>query len=79
MRALGRANRVPGLWLYAENDQYWGTQWPVAWYRAFSQQPDVTHFVMTGPVPNADGHFLLSRGARLWTSHVDAFLAERGL
>ena len=78
MRVLGRANRVPGLWLYAENDQYWGTQWPVAWYRAFSQQPDVTHFVMTGPVPNADGHFLLSRGARLWTAPVDAFLADQG-
>jgi dienelactone hydrolase len=79
MRTLGRANRVPGLWLYAENDRYWGSQWPVAWYRAFSESTDITHFVMTDPVPNSDGHQLLARGGRLWTSLVDSFLAERGI
>jgi dienelactone hydrolase len=79
MRTLGVANRVPGLWLYAQNDRYWGPQWPAAWYRAFSGNAAITRFVMTDPVPNSDGHQLLARGARLWTSEVDAFLAARGL
>ena len=79
MRTLGRTNRVPGLWLYASNDHYWGSHWPVAWYRAFSEGADVTQFVMTDPVPNSDGHQLLARGGRLWTVPVDSFLAAHGL
>jgi dienelactone hydrolase len=79
MRKLGRANRVPGLWLYAKNDRFWGSQWPVAWYSAFSESAHVTQFVMTDPVPNSDGHHLLARGGRLWTAPVDSFLAEHGL
>jgi len=79
MRTLGRNNRVPGLWLYAKNDRFWGSQWPVAWYRAFSESADVTQFVMTDPVPNSDGHQLLARGGRLWTAPVDSFLAAHGL
>ena len=39
MRTLGRTNRVPGLWLYAQNDLYWGSRWPVAWHRAPSARP----------------------------------------
>jgi dienelactone hydrolase len=79
MRTLGRNNRVPGLWLYAKNDRFWGSQRPVAWYSAFIESAHVTQFVMTDPVPNSDGHQLLARGGRLWTSLVDSFLAERGI
>jgi dienelactone hydrolase len=79
MRTLGRTNRVPGLWLYAQNDRYWGPEQPVAWYRAFTEGNDVTNLVVTGPVPGSDGHQLLARGAELWMSPVDAFLADHGL
>jgi len=79
MRTLGHANRVPGLWLYAKNDRFWGSQRPVAWYSAFIESAHVTQFVMTDPVPNSDGHHLLARGGRLWTAPVDSFLAEHGL
>jgi hypothetical protein len=34
--------------------------------------------VMTEPVPNADGHQLLTRGRPLWSAAVDAFLTEQG-
>jgi dienelactone hydrolase len=79
MRTLGSTNRVPGLWLYAQNDRYWGAQWPVTWYRAFGESNSITQFVMTEPVPGSDGHQLLARGGQLWASPVDAFLAELGL
>jgi dienelactone hydrolase len=78
MRLYGRTTHVPGLWLYAENDLYWGAEWPRAWYRAFASGGGHTEFVMTEPVPNTDGHQLLARGGRLWVDHVDRFLAELG-
>ena len=28
MREFGRSTHVPGLWLYAQNDLYWGTETP---------------------------------------------------
>jgi len=78
MRTYGKTTRVPGLWLYAENDLYWGAEWPRAWHRAFASAGSNAEFVMTDPVPNSDGHQLLARGGRLWTEHVDHFLAGLG-
>ena len=75
----GRTTHVPSLWLYAENDLFWGPEWPRAWHRAFAGGGSHTEFVMTSPVPHSDGHQLLARGARLWTPDVDRFLAELGL
>jgi dienelactone hydrolase len=79
MQTYGKTTRVPGLWLYAENDLYWGAQWPRVWYRAFASAGSKAEFVMTEPVPNYDGHQLLARGGVLWFEHVDRFLAELGL
>lgn len=76
MSTYGRTTRVPSLWLYAQNDSYWGASWPRAWHRAYATAGNPTHFVMTAAVPSADGHMLLSRGSRLWTVHVDRFLEE---
>jgi dienelactone hydrolase len=78
MSSYGKTTHVPSLWLYAENDMYWGAEWPRAWHRAFSAGGSPTTFVMTDPLPNGDGHQLLARGGRLWTTHVDRFLAALG-
>jgi dienelactone hydrolase len=78
MSSYGRTTHVPSLWLYAENDTFWGSDWPRAWHRAFASGGSHSDFVMTAPVPNADGHQLLARGVRLWTAHVDRFLGEIG-
>jgi dienelactone hydrolase len=76
MSTYGRSTHVPSLWLYAQNDSYWGASWPRAWHSAYARPGNPTHFVMTAAVPGADGHLLLVRGSRLWTEHVDRFLAE---
>ena len=78
MAAYGRRTHVPGLWLYAANDSYWGAEWPRAWHQAYAAGGTPTEFVMTSPVPGADGHQLLTRGSRLWSSYVDRFLGELG-
>jgi dienelactone hydrolase len=74
----GAATRVPSLWLYAENDAFWGRERPRLWYRAFAAGGSAARFVETAPVPGADGHQLLARGSRLWMPEVDRFLAELG-
>ena len=78
MSAYGATTRIPGLWLYAQNDLYWGAEWPRAWYRAYAAGGSPTEFVMTEPLPAADGHQLLARGSRLWVRHVDQFLERLG-
>jgi hypothetical protein len=69
---FGRHTVLPNLWLYAENDQYWGPDEPVAWHQAFA----------AGGSPRA---LSMRRGAgwrwprpepspgRLWAAALDAF------
>ena len=78
MSKYGDTAHVPSLWLYARNDSFWGPDWPRAWYGAYARHEHSARFVMTDPVPNADGHQLLTRGSRLWSVQVDRFLDELG-
>ena len=65
-RKAGQKTRLPNLWLYAENDYYWGEKTPRLWHQAFAKGGSKSKFVQTGPVPNADGHTLIYRGQDLW-------------
>lgn len=78
-RRAGRGVRVPNIWLYAENDRFWGAEAPRAWHAAFATGGSPTRFVMTAPVPGEDGHRLMLRGGRLWAEHVDPFVAGLGV
>jgi dienelactone hydrolase len=76
---FGKTTKIPSLWLYAENDLYWGAYAPEEWHKAFSAGGSKTRFVMTPPVPGvADGHRLLAAGGRLWSPHVNRFVKELG-
>lgn len=79
MAEFGRTTRVPNLWLYAENDLYWGQDAPRAWHAAYAKGGSPTQLVITVPVPNADGHQLLLRGGKLWSVHTDRFVEGLGL
>jgi len=77
--AYGRATTVPNLWIYAENDQYWGGNQPAAWHAAFAQgSGSRTTFVRVPAVPDGDGHGLSRHEARLWARPVDGFVAGIG-
>lgn len=79
MRDFGKSTRIPGLWLYAENDLYWGVQAPRAWHAAFVDGGATSsQFVQTAAVPNVDGHQLLARGGKLWSVHTDKFVKDLG-
>jgi dienelactone hydrolase len=75
---FGKTIKIPSLWLYAENDLYWGADAPREWHKAFSAGGSKTRFVMTEPVPGTDGHRLIAAGGRLWSPPVNEFLKELG-
>ncbi|WP_406855412.1 hypothetical protein ABEG18_23210 [Alsobacter sp. KACC 23698] len=77
--AAGRSSHGPSLWLYAVNDQYWGAEAPALWSKRFAEAGGRVRFVMTGPVPDPDGHNLMRRGGRLWSEHVNPFVRTLGL
>jgi len=75
---------VPGLWLYAENDQYWGPDAPRAWFKAFAAAGSPAQMVTTEALPPdndgmpRDGHQLLRYGGKLWSARIDAFVRQLG-
>ncbi len=78
---FGKTAHVPSLWLYAENDLYWGVDIPHQWFDAFKAGGSNAIFVQTPPVPGEGpnvGHSLLDLGGPLWHPSVEAFLREHG-
>ncbi len=76
---FGELVKIPSLWLYAENDQFWGAAAPKRWHAAFSAGGSDTEFIQTGPLPDHDGHALLAYGGKLWSVPLDAFVRKTGL
>ena len=72
---FGRSTTVPNLWVYAENDQYFGADAPVAWHAVFARGGSKSTFVHAPPMADNDGHGLSRHQARFWAPTVDAFLA----
>ena len=76
---FGRTARVPSLWVYAQNDSYFGPELSRAFHGAFTRAGGKADFVMTGPF-GKDGHRLFSRdGIARWRPIVDRFLRQVGL
>jgi len=73
----GKTARVPTLWLYSENDMYWGPDHPKAWFDAFKAAGGKGEFQGFPPVSD-DGHRLISRGSELWQPRVRDFLISIG-
>ena len=74
----GKTARVPTLWLYSENDRYWGKDLPHAWFAAFTGAGGKGEFVQLAALTNADGHLAFSRSMAEWIPHVDTFLRSNG-
>lgn len=73
----GGTSRTPMLWLYAENDTYWGPEWPRRWHEAFTASGGQARLV-TFPTQLDEGHRLMSQGFSLWRPEVDRFVAGLG-
>lgn len=75
---FGKTTKIPGLWLYANNDQYWGPDAPKQWFDAFAASGSPAQFVHTEDLPGHDGHMLLTYGGKMWSVPVNAFLKQIG-
>lgn len=76
MTDYGKTTKLPNIWLYAENDQYWGPDSPKQWHKNFAEGGSPTQFVATPGLPDADGHLLLRVGGRLWSQPLNAWLKK---
>lgn len=72
----GRTTTIPNLWIYAENDQYWGADSPKAWHAGFAKGTSRTTFVQAPAVADGDGHGLARHAPRLWARYLDDFMAS---
>lgn len=78
-RRFGARSRVPMLWVYAENDHYFGPRIARELFSAFTGAGGQAEFV-AAPAFGEDGHRLFSgKGIPEWAPLVDRFLAERRL
>jgi dienelactone hydrolase len=74
---FGKTARMPTLWLYAENDLFWGVDVPRQWFEAFKTGGSDATLVQTPPVPGEEnGHGLINTGGPLWKPSVEAFLQK---
>src|SRR5688500_1055494 len=63
--SYGTKARTPTLWLYSENDMYWGRDYPHAWFKAFRAQGARAEFVQL-PAYRDDGHGSFTRNPAEW-------------
>jgi dienelactone hydrolase len=76
---FGEKSRVPMLWVYSENDHFFGPQIAQAFYQAFTQAGGKATFIHAAPY-RKDGHGLFSLGGiSIWTVMVDDFLKKQNL
>jgi dienelactone hydrolase len=73
----GRSARVPMLWVYAENDRYWGSTIPNGWAEAFRKAGGNVRFVAVPPA-GEDGHTLFAEFPDRWKPMVIDFLRSQG-
>lgn len=74
---FGETARMPTLWAYTENDQFFGVIYPRQWFDAFRRSGGVGEFVQFAP-HGEDGHSLFSRFPEVWKPKVTDFLRQQG-
>jgi len=80
MAKYASTTKAPVLWLYAENDMYFGPAASRAWFTAFEQAGGKGRYVLNAAHGN-DGHLLFyaQDGIAVWSPVVQAFLRQVGL
>jgi dienelactone hydrolase len=77
---FGGGVRVPTLWFYAANDQYFGPELVERLHQSFTEAGAVAELRKFGPV-GTDGHFIFGTldGKLLWLPALDGFLRQHQL
>jgi len=75
--SYGRTARMPTLWVYSQNDRYWGPSLPREWFAAFRAAGGRGEFVGLPPF-GEDGHRSFMGAQSAWEPHVARFLQGAG-
>lgn len=75
--SYGKTARIPVLWIYTENDQYFGAEYPREWFKAFTDAGGNGEFVQFPP-HGEDGHILFTRFPQVWQPKIGEFLDAVG-
>jgi dienelactone hydrolase len=77
LRALfasyGAAARIPTLWLYSENDRFFGVRKPREWFDGFVAAGGKGRFVQLPPY-RSDGHPIFTGDPAAWRPAFEAFV-----
>ena len=73
----GKTARIPMLWIYTENDMYFGPELPRQWHAAYVATGGQAQLVQFPPHGD-DGHQMFSRFPQLWQPRVAEFLDAQG-
>ena len=76
-KTYGATARVPMLWVYTENDKYFGPQLPREWFEVFTAEGGKAQLVQFPP-HGEDGHSLFTRFPGVWQPKVIDFLRRNG-
>ncbi|RDU97995.1 alpha/beta hydrolase family protein [Trinickia dinghuensis] len=74
---FGKTARVPMLWIYTQNDQFFAPQYSSAWHAAFVHAGGNAEYKLFPPF-GTNGHFLFGNGTDIWEPTVSAFLDREG-
>src|SRR5262249_40028222 len=74
---FGQTSRIPMLWIYSENDTYFGPELARRMHSAFTAAGGKAEFRMLPP-HGSDGHFMIGAADAipLWAPLVSRFLDE---
>lgn len=73
----GTTSKVPTLWLYSENDRYWGPDLPKKWFSDFVDAGGKARFVQLPPYRD-NGHGIFSGNPSSWKPAFEAFVHDVG-
>lgn len=73
----GQHASVPMLWVYTENDQFFGPAYTQAWFRAYQAAGGQAEYWLH-PAFGNNGHMLFAAGNDLWQPLLDTYLAGKG-
>ena len=65
------------IWLYSENDRFWGKELPRRWFEQYVGAGAKAEFVQL-PASGRDGHSSFTANPRAWKPHVERFLKSLG-
>jgi hypothetical protein len=74
---FAKGARVSMLWLYWQNDLYWGADTPRRWHEAWAAGGGLAEFQSLPPLGH-DGHSGVSADMDHWVPRVDDYLARLG-